>query len=281
MRATAEVAGTGVTANAVCPGWVRTAMMERAGADRGDDRPTTTAEAALVAQMLLGRALEPEEVAEAVFARLSEGCGDQRTGTCPGRWRMSPFRASAGITRDWKHFDCARRRRRDGDACLDKLNALTFNVYADLRDLLGELPHRGDVRSPRPDRRRPGFCSAATSRRSSASPSRWVQELLEFTRMSGTVVKAMRETPILIVAAAWSAAPAPGCSRSPPTPRIVASSAKSSFFTKVAGWGGHGRGVPAPAHRRLRTGGRAPARRRGRGCGRPRPPGDARRPATS
>ena len=28
----------------------------------------------------------------------------------------------------------------------DKLNALTFDVYADLRDLLGEVEHRDDVR---------------------------------------------------------------------------------------------------------------------------------------
>jgi NAD(P)-dependent dehydrogenase (short-subunit alcohol dehydrogenase family) len=69
MRATAaEVAGTGVTANAVCPGWVRTAMMRRAveriAATTGRDE--AQAEAALVAQMPLGRALEPEEVAFAV-----------------------------------------------------------------------------------------------------------------------------------------------------------------------------------------------------------------------
>jgi NAD(P)-dependent dehydrogenase (short-subunit alcohol dehydrogenase family) len=70
MRATAaELAGTGVTANAVCPGWVRTAMMERA-VERivaTTDRDEEQAEAALVAQMPLGRALEPEEVAEAVW----------------------------------------------------------------------------------------------------------------------------------------------------------------------------------------------------------------------
>jgi NAD(P)-dependent dehydrogenase (short-subunit alcohol dehydrogenase family) len=69
MRATAaEVAGTGVTANAVCPGWVRTAMMRRAveriAATTGRDE--SQAEAALVAQMPLGRALEPDEVAFAV-----------------------------------------------------------------------------------------------------------------------------------------------------------------------------------------------------------------------
>jgi NAD(P)-dependent dehydrogenase (short-subunit alcohol dehydrogenase family) len=70
MRATAaEVAGTGVTANAVCPGWVRTAMMERA-VERivaTTERNAGQAEAAIVAQNPLGRALEPEEVAEAVW----------------------------------------------------------------------------------------------------------------------------------------------------------------------------------------------------------------------
>jgi NAD(P)-dependent dehydrogenase (short-subunit alcohol dehydrogenase family) len=69
MRAVAaEVAGTGVTANAVCPAWVRTEMMRRA-VERiaaTTDRDEGQAEAALVAQMPLGRALEPEEVACAV-----------------------------------------------------------------------------------------------------------------------------------------------------------------------------------------------------------------------
>jgi NAD(P)-dependent dehydrogenase (short-subunit alcohol dehydrogenase family) len=76
MRATAaEVAGTGVTANAVCPGWVRTAMMERA-VERivaTTDRDEGQAEAALVAQMPLGRALQPGEVAEAVWFLASPG----------------------------------------------------------------------------------------------------------------------------------------------------------------------------------------------------------------
>jgi NAD(P)-dependent dehydrogenase (short-subunit alcohol dehydrogenase family) len=69
MRATAaELAGTGVTANAVCPGWVRTAMMRRAVERIAETtgRDEAQAEAALVAQMPLGRALEPEEVAFAV-----------------------------------------------------------------------------------------------------------------------------------------------------------------------------------------------------------------------
>jgi NAD(P)-dependent dehydrogenase (short-subunit alcohol dehydrogenase family) len=69
MRAVAaEVAGTGVTSNAVCPGWVRTDMMRRA-VERiaaTTERDEEQAEAALVAQMPLGRALEAEEVAFAV-----------------------------------------------------------------------------------------------------------------------------------------------------------------------------------------------------------------------
>ena len=61
---------------------------------------------------------------------------------------MSPFRASPGFTERWEHFDLDIS---DGVATVrlsrpDKLNALTFDTYADLRDLLGELPHRDDVR---------------------------------------------------------------------------------------------------------------------------------------
>ena len=60
---------------------------------------------------------------------------------------MSPFRASAGFTSDWEHF----RFEVDGGVATvtfdrpEKLNALTFEVYADLRDLLVEVEHRGDV----------------------------------------------------------------------------------------------------------------------------------------
>ncbi|HEU6445453.1 MAG TPA: SDR family NAD(P)-dependent oxidoreductase [Gaiellaceae bacterium] len=69
MRATAaEVAGTGVTANAVCPSWVRTDMttrtVETIVARTG--RAAEEAEAALIAMTPLGRLLEPEEVAFAV-----------------------------------------------------------------------------------------------------------------------------------------------------------------------------------------------------------------------
>jgi NAD(P)-dependent dehydrogenase (short-subunit alcohol dehydrogenase family) len=69
MRAVAaEVAGRGVTANAVCPTYVRTDMtrrsVERIVAKTG--RSEGDAEAALAAAAPLGRLLEPEEVAFAV-----------------------------------------------------------------------------------------------------------------------------------------------------------------------------------------------------------------------
>ena len=64
----AELAGTGVTANAVCPTFVRTDMttdsLRRITETTG--RSAETAEAALAAASPLGRLLEPDEVAFAV-----------------------------------------------------------------------------------------------------------------------------------------------------------------------------------------------------------------------
>jgi NAD(P)-dependent dehydrogenase (short-subunit alcohol dehydrogenase family) len=69
MRAvSAEVAGTGVTANAVCPAFVRTDMTRRSVARivAATGRDEEEAEAALAAASPLRRLLEPEEVAFAV-----------------------------------------------------------------------------------------------------------------------------------------------------------------------------------------------------------------------
>lgn len=69
MRAiAAEVAGSGVTANAVCPAFVRTDMTRRS-VDRivaATGKTTEQAETALAATAPLGRLLEPGEVAFAV-----------------------------------------------------------------------------------------------------------------------------------------------------------------------------------------------------------------------
>ena len=78
MRAAAaELAGSGVTVNAVCPTFVRTAMTERSVARivATTGRSSTEAEAALATSSPLGRLLEPEEVAAAVVFLASAEAG--------------------------------------------------------------------------------------------------------------------------------------------------------------------------------------------------------------
>ena len=64
----AEVAGTGITANTVCPTFVRTAMTERSIANivERTGRSAQDAEQVLASQSALGRLVEPGEVAAAV-----------------------------------------------------------------------------------------------------------------------------------------------------------------------------------------------------------------------
>ena len=151
---------------------------------------------------------------------------------------MSPFRASAPLTREWKHFDFALD---DGVATVtfsrpDKLNALTFDVYADLRDLLGELPHGGDARVLVLTGEGRGFCSGGDVQEIIGELQRMpAAGLLEFTRMSGAVVKAMRDSPLPIIAAVNGVAAGAGAVLALAADlRLVASSAKFSFlFTKV------------------------------------------------
>jgi enoyl-CoA hydratase/carnithine racemase len=151
---------------------------------------------------------------------------------------MSPFRASAALTREWKNFDFALD---DGVATVtfsrpDKLNALTFDVYADLRDLLGELPHRGDARVLVLTGEGRGFCSGGDVEEIIGELQEMgAAELLEFTRMSGAVVKAMRDCPLPIIAAVNGVAAGAGAVLALASDiRLVANSAKFSFlFTKV------------------------------------------------
>jgi enoyl-CoA hydratase/carnithine racemase len=117
---------------------------------------------------------------------------------------MTPFRASPSFTETWRHFDFAVD---GGIATLtfnrpDKLNALTFDVYADLRDLLAELPHRGDARVLVITGSGRGFCSGGDVQEIIGELQRMEPaQLLEFTRMTGTVVKALRECPLPVIAA--------------------------------------------------------------------------------
>jgi enoyl-CoA hydratase/carnithine racemase len=117
---------------------------------------------------------------------------------------VSPFRGSAALTSDWEHFGFGVA---DGVATVtfsrpDKLNALTFEAYADLRDLLAELPRRDDARVLVIRGEGRGFCSGGDVEEIIGALQRMeVAELLEFTRMTGAVVQALRECPLPVIAA--------------------------------------------------------------------------------
>jgi enoyl-CoA hydratase/carnithine racemase len=151
---------------------------------------------------------------------------------------VSPFRGSAAFTESWQNFDFALE---NGVATVtfsrpDKLNALTFDVYADLRDLLAELPHRGDVRVLVLTGEGRGFCSGGDVEEIIGELQKMsAGELLDFTRMSGAVVKAMRDCPIPIIAAVNGVAAGAGSVLALAADfRLMASSAKLSLlFTRV------------------------------------------------
>ena len=79
MRAlAAETARTGVTVNAVCPGFVETDMLEESVAAHRPRRPaapSSEARASLASTNPQGRFIQPEEVAAAVLWLCSEAAG--------------------------------------------------------------------------------------------------------------------------------------------------------------------------------------------------------------
>ncbi|MBA3233204.1 MAG: enoyl-CoA hydratase family protein [Propionibacteriales bacterium] len=151
---------------------------------------------------------------------------------------MSPFRGSTPFTKEWQHF---RLHREDGVATLtfarpEKLNALTFEVYADLRDFFAELPHRDDTRVVvlRGDGR--AFCSGGdVDQIIGATLDMRPDQLLDFTRMSGEVVRTMRLSPVPIIAAIHGIAAGAGSVLALASDfRVMARSASFAFlFTKV------------------------------------------------
>lgn len=148
------------------------------------------------------------------------------------------FRASAGFTEKWEHFDFAVA---DGVATVtfsrpDKLNALTFDVYADLRDLVAELPHRGDAKVLVITGQGRGFCSGGDVEEIIGELQKMeAAQLLEFTRMTGAVVKALRECPLPVIASVNGIAAGAGSVIALASDfRLLASSAAFAFlFTKV------------------------------------------------
>jgi enoyl-CoA hydratase/carnithine racemase len=151
---------------------------------------------------------------------------------------MTSFKGSPGAPDSWDHF---RFSVADGVATLtfdrpDKLNALTFEVYADLRDLLAWLPQRDDVRVLVITGEGRGFCSGGDVH---AIIGDLIQSdtdtLLDFTRMTGAVVQNMRDLPMPIIASINGIAAGAGSVIALAADfRILARSASFAFlFTKV------------------------------------------------
>lgn len=151
---------------------------------------------------------------------------------------MTTFRASAAFTHSWNHFDFTVADNvgtiRFGRP--EKLGALTFEAYADLRDLLAELPHRGDVRVLVITGTGRGFCSGGDVEKIiGALRSMETEGLLEFTRMTGAVVKALRDVHLPVIAAVNGIAAGAGAVIALAADlRVLARSASFAFlFTQV------------------------------------------------
>ena len=156
---------------------------------------------------------------------------------------MSPFRASVPLTDKWEHFHFSVTEG-VGTVTLDrpgKLNALTFEAYADLRDLLAELPHRGDTRVLVIRGTGRAFCSGGdVNEIIGATLSMSPDELLAFTRMSGEVIREMRDGPVPVIAAVHGMAAGAGAVIALAADfRVCTPAARFAFlFTKVGLSGG-------------------------------------------
>jgi enoyl-CoA hydratase/carnithine racemase len=149
------------------------------------------------------------------------------------------FRASAGWTDAWEHF---RFEVADGVGTLtldrpERLNALTLEVYADLRDLLAEVEHRDDVSVLVITGTGKGFCSGGDveSIIGTLLERGDNREVLEFTRMTGAVVQRLRELPKPVIAAVNGTAAGAGAVIALASDfRLLARSASFRFlFTRV------------------------------------------------
>jgi enoyl-CoA hydratase/carnithine racemase len=156
---------------------------------------------------------------------------------------MTRFRASAPLTTSWDHFDF----RVDGSVATitlnrpEKLNPLTFESYADLRDLLAELPHHDGVKVLVIRGEGRGFCGGGDVQEIIGELLKMDADgLMRFTKMTGEVIRAMRECPIPIIAGIQGIAAGAGSVVALAADfRVVATSGRFAFlFTKVGLSGG-------------------------------------------
>jgi enoyl-CoA hydratase/carnithine racemase len=155
----------------------------------------------------------------------------------------SRYRASVPLTDDWQHFSFGVS---DGVATVtlnrpEKLNPLTFESYADLRDLLHELPHREDTRVLVIRGEGKGFCGGGDVNEIIGELVKMdVPGLMGFTKMTGDVIKAMRECPVPIISGIQGIAAGAGSVIALASDfRVCSRSARFAFlFTKVGLSGG-------------------------------------------
>lgn len=156
---------------------------------------------------------------------------------------MSRFRASAPLTTAWQHFAFTVA----GPVATitfnrpDKLNALTFEAYADLRDLLAQLPHHPGVKVLVIQGEGRGFCGGGDVNEIIGELiTMKAAELMQFTKMTGDVIRAMRECPLPVIAKIQGIAAGAGSVIALAADfRVVGRSGRFAFlFTKVGLSGG-------------------------------------------
>jgi enoyl-CoA hydratase/carnithine racemase len=143
----------------------------------------------------------------------------------------------------WKHFDYDER---DGVATVtfsrpERLNALTFDVYADIRDLTDSMRRREDIRVLVLSGRGRGFCSGGdVDEIIGELVKQRTRDVYEFALMTAACVRNLREIPQPVVAAVNGMAAGAGAVLAAASDiRVLAASARFRFlFTSVGLSGG-------------------------------------------
>jgi len=147
----------------------------------------------------------------------------------------------------WEHFDYDEA---EGVATLtfsrpERLNALTFDVYADIRDLTDSLRRRPDVRVLVIRGQGRGFCSGGdVDEIIAALIKKGTRDVYEFARMTGACVRNLREIPQPVIAAVNGIAAGAGAVLATAADiRVLAESASFRFLFTSVGLSGGDMGV--------------------------------------
>lgn len=156
---------------------------------------------------------------------------------------MKEVRPARARRKRWEHFDY---EEREGIGTLtfsrpERLNSLTFDVYADIRDLTESLRRRQDIRVLVIRGRGRGFCSGGDVDEIIAELLKMgTRDVYEFARMTGACVRNIREIPQPVIAEVNGVAAGAGAVLAAAADiRILAESASFRFlFTSVGLSGG-------------------------------------------